>query len=84
MRRVKFTIEVEMEERWVPSFLGTLALQQRLGGLGRSRHVAIFSDGDGDYRPKFKWDDDLLPKPQRHDLKDSVIHGYVFDADKTL
>ena len=52
---MKFTIEVEMEDRWVPHFLSMLKYMQRLGGIGSSREVTFYSDGDGDFRPKFQW-----------------------------
>ena len=61
---MKFTVTVEMKDRWVPHFLGMLKRMQQLGGLGSSRHVVLFSDGDGDFRPKFKWDT-RLPKPAK-------------------
>lgn len=56
---VKFTIEVEMRRRWIPHFLAMLKYMQQLGGLGGSRKVSFMADGDGDFRPKFKWDDRL-------------------------
>jgi hypothetical protein len=52
---VHFTIEVEMSERWVSHFLAMLKTMQAYGNLGCSRTVAIYSDGDGDFRPKFSW-----------------------------
>lgn len=55
MTKLKFTIEAEMEERWVPHFLGMLNHMERLGKIGSSRTVSIYSDGDGDFRPKFTW-----------------------------
>ena len=51
---MKFTIECEMKKRWIPHFVGMLKIMQVLGGWGSSRVVGIFSDGDGDFRPKFK------------------------------
>ena len=51
----EFTIKCKMNERWIPHFLGMLKSMERLGGLGGSRWVRFYSDGDGDYRPKFKW-----------------------------
>lgn len=51
---MKFTIEYEMEDRWVPYFLSMLKYMQYLGSIGASRVVALYSDGDGDFRPKFK------------------------------
>lgn len=55
----EFTIKVTMRSRWVPHFLAMLQYMQRLGGLGSSRIVGFFSDGDGDFRPMFEWDDTL-------------------------
>lgn len=57
--RVRFIIECEMEDRWVPHFLSMLKYMQQLGSLGGSRKVGIYSDGDGDFHPKFNWDDAL-------------------------
>jgi hypothetical protein len=51
---ITFTLECTMKERWVPHFLSMLAYMEQLGGLGCSRKVALYSDGDGDFRPKFK------------------------------
>lgn len=62
MNKKKFTIEVEMEERWIPHFLGMLKRMEYLGDIGSSRYVGIFADGDGDFRPEFTWDTEL-PKP---------------------
>lgn len=50
-----FTITCTMRERWIPHFLGALKQMQRLGSLGSSRDVTIYSDGDGDFRPRFEW-----------------------------
>ena len=59
---MKFKIEVDMPDRWVPHFLGMLKYMEQLGSLGSSRHVGFFSDGDGDFRPKFQWVEGL-PEP---------------------
>jgi hypothetical protein len=56
---VEFTIKCRMKSRWVPHFLAMLKYMQTLGGLGSSRKVAIYSDGDGDFRPEFDWDKSL-------------------------
>jgi len=56
---MKFTITVDMPDRWVPQFLGMLKYMQVLGSVGGSRMVSFFSDGDGDFRPKFEWDENL-------------------------
>ena len=51
-----FTITSTMRSRWVPHFLGILRRMQVLGEMGSSRKVTLYADGDGDFRPKFKWD----------------------------
>ena len=53
---MKFTIECEMEDRWVLHFLAMLKYMQHLGKVGSSRRVCLYSDGDGDFKPKFVWD----------------------------
>jgi hypothetical protein len=52
----KFTITVEMPERWIPHFMSMLKYMQYLGNVGSSRKVALYADGDGDFRPKFETD----------------------------
>lgn len=56
---VNFNVNCSMKSRWVPHFLAMLKYMEQLGGLGGSRKVALYSDGDGDFRPKFKWDESL-------------------------
>lgn len=51
--KTTFTITCTMKDRWVPHFLGMLQYMEQLGGLGGSRKVTFYSDGDGDFRPKF-------------------------------
>lgn len=52
----KFTIEVEMEERWIDCFMSMLNEMECLGVMGSSSSVSIFADGDGDFQPEFKSD----------------------------
>jgi hypothetical protein len=54
--RMKFTLSVDMEERWVPYFMSMLKHMEYLGNIGSSRTVSIYSDGDGGFRPKFNTD----------------------------
>lgn len=67
---MKFTIECEMKERWVPHFLATLRYMERLGRMGSSRRVTLYSDGDGDFQPRFKWDDSLPENVQPREDND--------------
>ncbi len=81
---MKFTITCEMKDRWVPYFLGMLKAMQYLGSIGASRKVAIYSDGDGDFRPKFEWDRSL-PEPGQPLQSEQPGQaprndGYTFDA----
>jgi len=52
---VKFNVQCQMESSWVPQFLGMLKTMEQLGKLGGSRWVRLYSDGDGNFRPKFQW-----------------------------
>ncbi len=75
---MKFTVECEMEERWIPHFLGALKQMQHLGAIGSSRKVSLFSDGDGDFRPVFVWPD-TLPIPAKP-LEIKCNGDMLFDA----
>ena len=55
----KFTITVTMKDRWIPYFLAMLKHMEQLGGWGSSRDVTFYSDGDGDFRPKFEFEEGL-------------------------
>ncbi len=68
-----------MNDRWVPYFLAALKRMAYLGDIGSSRRVevAIYSDGDGDFRPKFSWDKSL-PSDAKP-IKDVKGH-YLYDA----
>ena len=74
---VKFTIDCEMKERWAPHFLAMLKYMQQLGVLGGSRLISFMSDGDGDFRPKFRWDP-CLPSDAKP-IKDNDGHR-TYDA----
>ena len=74
---VQFDLRVTMPERWVPHFLAMLKYMQYLGSIGASRRVTFYSDGDGDFRPQFKWHENLTTdaRPRSGD------NGhYTFDA----
>ncbi len=58
-KTTRFTIDCEMNSRWVPHFLAMLKYMQQLGSLGSTREVGFICDGDGDFRPKFNWDENL-------------------------
>lgn len=74
----KFTIEVQMEERWVDHFMSMLNRMEHLGNLGASRTVSIYSDGDGDFRPKFITD--LAWKNVNYGKEDDDLSNNHYDA----
>lgn len=51
-----FNIKVTMKERWIPYFCSMLLEMQRNGKIGHSGIIGFYSDGDGDFRPKFEFD----------------------------
>lgn len=57
---LKFTVNCEMKERWIPYFLQMLKQMELQGAIGHSGQVAIFADGDGDFHPKFDFDSSLM------------------------
>lgn len=74
-----FTIEVEMQERWIPHFLGMLKYMQSFGSMGHSGTIEFYADGDGDFRPKFTWDESL-PSPAKSRTEDNFQTNPFFDA----
>ena len=55
---ITFNIKVTMNKRWVDHFCSMLKRMEIDGSLGHSEPIAFYSDGDGDYRPKFEIDVD--------------------------
>ena len=47
------TIQATMDERWVDDFCSFLKYMERCGNIGHSSIVGFYSDGDGDFKPKF-------------------------------
>lgn len=76
---VKFNIECEMRPRWILIFCAMLKKMQYLGSIGSSREVAIYSDGDRDFNPKFKWDEKVCA-----DSSLAVVKEYKKERDGIL
>lgn len=51
-----FTIKCSMKDRWVPYFISFLKTIEKDGEIGHSELIGFYADGDGDFRPKFKFD----------------------------
>ena len=52
----EFTVHCKMNERWIASFIKMLKSMEHCGSIGHSEFVGLYSDGDGDYQPKFSFD----------------------------
>lgn len=73
---VEFDIHCKMNRAWANEFMSMLNLMQSFGKRGTSEHIDIYSDGDGDFRPKFDTDFKYTKrKPYRGPDGD-----FVFDA----
>lgn len=51
---ITFNIKATMNKRWVDHFCSMLKRMEYDGSLGHSEAIGFYSDGDGDYRPKFE------------------------------
>ena len=55
-----FTITCTMKDRWIASFIKMLDLMSYCGSIGHSEYVGLYADGDGDFRPHFVYDKELI------------------------
>lgn len=72
-----------MNERWASQFLGMLNEMEKFGSVGHSGVVAIYADGDGDFRPKFFFSTPGTNTPMPEMAKGEEITGFYdafFDA----
>ena len=77
-KKVKFTVECEMEERWKDYFLSFLKTMEFFGQAGHSELLGFYSDGDGDFRPKFNIKDTEYTPKQSVVSKKTAVN--FFDA----
>ena len=54
--KVTFNVTATMDKRWVNAFCSMLKYMEDCGNIGHSSNIEFFSDGDGDFRPKFNID----------------------------
>lgn len=80
--KVTFNIKVTMKERWVNDFCSMLKWMESCGNLGHSSIVGFYSDGDGDFRPKFEIDRDFEKTNgfRNEDGKELPIMEVLYDA----
>lgn len=77
-KKVKFTVECEMEERWKDYFLSFLKTMEFFGQAGHSELLGFYSDGDGDFRPKFNIKDTEYTPKESIVSKETTVN--FFDA----
>lgn len=68
-----FNVKITMEERWVDDFCSMLYYMQYCGEVGHSSAIGFYSDGDGDFRPKFEFDTEF-----------NKTEGFWYDEDRKL
>lgn len=80
MAKKTFNIQVTMEERWVDYFCSFLKYMESCGNMGHSALVSFYSDGDGDFRPKFDFDIEYnkIPGEPRENIYEVPV--YMWDA----
>lgn len=80
--RVEFTIKATMNERWIKDFCSMLKWMERCGEIGHTSIIGFYSDGDGDFRPKFDIDCDFeqVNGYWRKDGKELPKLEVIFDA----
>ena len=73
----EFTIKCKMKNRWVPHFCSMLEYMEYLGSVGSSRSVSLYSDGDGDFRPKFNIS---IPYQHAKPIRGEISGDHFYDA----
>lgn len=78
---VTFNIKVTMKDRWVNDFCSMLKQMERCGNIGHSSIIGFYSDGDGDFRPKFEFDREF-EKTEGYWSKDKELPNLevIYDA----
>lgn len=78
-----FSIDVQMPEEWIDPFLSMLKEMEDNGKAGRSRLIAFFSDGDGNFRPKFQFSCPFKKIKKKKINKEYIAKhlDYFYDAD---
>lgn len=83
--KVTFNITATMNKRWANTFCSMLKYMENCGEIGHSSGIRFYSDGDGDFRPKF--DIDYSFEKDGYMFNDERIVGFndtsdiYFDAD---
>lgn len=80
-KEVTLNIKATMSERWVDDFCSMLKWMERCGNMGHSSITAFYSDGDGDFRPKFEFDREFEQKEGfTREERPTIDFEVLFDA----
>lgn len=91
---MELNIKATIPDRWVPQFVAMLAEMEQLGNIGSTKSLVFYSDGDGDFKPKFEFTDkrgnpiadvediNAYPVPAKIIVGDwETTSGVLYDAD---
>lgn len=81
-KEATFNIRATMNERWINDFCSMLNYMQSCERIGHSSVVGFYSDGDGDFRPKFEFDREyeVMDGYRKEDVKELPNLEVIFDA----
>ena len=79
-KKVQLNIKATIDERWVNDFCSMLKWMETCGNLGHSSVVGFYSDGDGDFRPKFEGDREYEQTKGYWDREEVPNIEVMFDA----
>lgn len=73
-----FSVNVQMEERWVPFFCSFLKNLEHNSNIGQSYVVGFYADGDGDFRSKFEIGTEFeVQSPHKDGM---ILYRNLYDA----
>lgn len=78
---MKLVIEADIPEKWVKSFVGMLNAMEVLGEVENTKIVAMRSEGERGFRPKFKFFTgsnsvrDIVPAVPLDNRNGTVLYG---------
>ena len=86
-KKIKMRIELEVTEPQALTLQAMFEYMQQLSGLGASRYVGFYADGDGDFHPKPEITFDQPVRPLTDEMRTVAIveddHGnrkYDYDG----
>ena len=81
MGRVRFNVEVDIEEKWVDDFCSFLRYIQFCGDVKNSSIVGFYADGKNGFRANFNIDKDFTVKDGEIN---SMYHAMLNESKNTI